>query len=75
MQSRYHVPVMTHGPAQVVMSTDNLFHRCRHKSHIGHALETSPLAQLDVVGNFISDLGAIIAQAKEEHKRAARAAE
>ncbi|KAK9823584.1 hypothetical protein WJX72_003990 [[Myrmecia] bisecta] len=47
---------------QVCMSTDNLFHRCRQRSKVAHANETNPLAQLDVIGNFVSDLGTIIKQ-------------
>ncbi|KXZ49053.1 hypothetical protein GPECTOR_23g139 [Gonium pectorale] len=49
---------------QVVLSADNIFNRCRSKSSIGHPAESNPLHQLDVIGNFVSDLGAIIKQFK-----------
>lgn len=45
--------------SQVVLSTDNIFSRCRARSKIGYPAETNPLFQLDVVGNFVSDLAAI----------------
>lgn len=52
---------------QVVLSTDNLFARSRAKSHIKHQAETNPLAQLEMIGNYIADLGAIIKQYKLEN--------
>lgn len=44
---------------QVVLSADNVFNRCRQQSHVAHAPETHPLAQLDVIGQYVSDLLAI----------------
>ncbi len=46
-------------PLQVCMATDNLFQRCRQRSHTGHSNTTNPLGQLDVIGNFVSDLLAL----------------
>lgn len=43
--------------------------RCRNRSRIAHPSETNPIEQLEVVGNFISDLGAIIKQYKSEHQK------
>ncbi len=59
---------------QVVLSTDNIFNRCRARSRIGYPGESQPLHQLDVVGNFVSDLSAITRAWKQEQaKKAARA--
>ncbi|DBB07814.1 TPA: hypothetical protein ACH3X3_009224 [Trebouxia sp. C0006] len=44
---------------QVCMSTDNLFQRCRQRSKVAHGNVTNPLLQLEAIGNFVSDLGAI----------------
>lgn len=44
---------------QVCMSTDNLFQRCRQRSRVAHGNVTNPLLQLEAIGNFVSDLGAI----------------
>lgn len=41
---------------QVVLSTDNIFSRCRQKSHIAHPPVTQPLQQLEIISNFVSDL-------------------
>lgn len=41
------------------MSTDNLFQRCRQRSRVAHGNVTNPLLQLEAIGNFVSDLGAI----------------
>ncbi|KAF5841599.1 hypothetical protein DUNSADRAFT_12297 [Dunaliella salina] len=61
---------------QVVFSTDNIFNRCHSRSKIGYPAESNPLQQLDVVGNFVSDLGAIIRSHKiEAAKRTNRAEE
>ncbi len=60
---------------QVVMSADNIFGRCAARSRIGHAPETSPLAQLEVIGNFVSDLGVIIRQQRDEARRKAAKAD
>lgn len=51
---------------QVIMSTDNLFQRCREKSCIGHPPESNPLHQMTVIGNLVSDLGCIIKQYRQE---------
>ncbi|KAF8059972.1 FAP73 [Scenedesmus sp. PABB004] len=48
---------LEHG--QVVLAADNVFNRCRQRSHIAHPPETHPLQQLDTIGNFVSDLQAI----------------
>ncbi|KAG2435900.1 hypothetical protein HXX76_007095 [Chlamydomonas incerta] len=56
---------------QVVLSADNIFNRCRAKSSIGHPAESNPLHQLDVIGNFVSDLGSIIKQFKQEQAKRA----
>lgn len=44
---------------QVVLSTDNIFSRCRQKSHIAHPAETHPLQQLDIIAAYVSDLMAL----------------
>ena len=41
------------------MSTDNLFQRCLQRSKVAHGNVTNPLLQLEAIGNFVSDLGAI----------------
>eukprot|EP00775_Hariotina_reticulata_P008951 gene8951-9127_t len=41
---------------QVVLAADNVFNRCRQKSYNAHALENNPLQQLEIIGNYISDL-------------------
>ncbi|PNH07304.1 Coiled-coil domain-containing protein 42 [Tetrabaena socialis] len=58
---------------QVVLSADNIFNRCRGKSSIGHPAESNPLHQLDVIGNFVSDLGAIIKHYKVSGLRSSTA--
>jgi hypothetical protein len=60
---------------QVVLSTDNIFNRCRGRSKIGYPAESNPLQQLDVVGNFVSDLGAIVRMYRIEQQRKAAKAE
>jgi hypothetical protein len=62
-------------PSQVVLSTDNIFNRCRGRSKIGYPAESNPLQQLDVVGNFVSDLGAIVRTFRIEQQRKAAKAE
>lgn len=57
---------------QVVLSTDNVFNRCRSRSKIGHPAESNPLHQLEVVGNYVSDLGAIIRAHREQARKAAK---
>lgn len=49
---------------QVVLSTDNVFNRCRGRSKIAYPPESNPLQQLDVIGNYVSDLAAIVKQAR-----------
>ena len=44
---------------QVCMSTDNLFQRCRQRSKVAHGNVINPMLQLEAIGNFVSDLGAI----------------
>ncbi len=59
---------------QVILSTDNIFNRCRSRSKIGYPPESHPLHQLDVIGNFVSDLAAITRQHKQEQgKKTAKA--
>mmetsp|Transcript_14208 Transcript_14208/g.36465 ORF Transcript_14208/g.36465 Transcript_14208/m.36465 type:complete len:311 (+) Transcript_14208:219-1151(+) len=53
---------------QVCMATTNLFNRCRELSKIAHANLNSPVEQLEVVGNYVADLGAIIKYYKSSHK-------
>ena len=45
------------------------------RSKIGYPAESNPLQQLDVVGNFVSDLGAIIRSHKVEAARRTNRAE
>ena len=45
---------------QVTMATDNLFLRCRERSNINHPPYTNTLDQLNVIGDYILDLGAIV---------------
>jgi hypothetical protein len=44
---------------QVMLSTDNIFSRCRQKSHIAHPPVSQPLQQLDIIANFVVDLMAL----------------
>lgn len=53
------IPIMTFVGMQVCMSTDNLFQRCRQRSKVAHGNVSNPLLQLEAIGNFVSDLGAI----------------
>jgi hypothetical protein len=53
------------------MSTDNLYNRCRQRSHIGHQPEDNPLKQLESIGNYVSDLMVVC---KQQNKGAAVAA-
>eukprot|EP00250_Pteridium_aquilinum_P007152 c16934_g1_i1 orf=441-785(+) len=45
---------------QVCMAAENLFSRVCHRSTINHPDHTSPLKQLDVVGDYITDINQII---------------
>ncbi|KAK9833172.1 hypothetical protein WJX74_009370 [Apatococcus lobatus] len=60
---------LTYG--QVCMSTDNLFSRCRQKSSVARSDEKNALRQLDIIGNFISDLEAMKDLHHPGHKVAA----
>ena len=53
------IPVTRFVCMQVCMSTDNLFQRCRQRSKVAHGNVSNPLLQLEAIGNFVSDLGAI----------------
>jgi hypothetical protein len=59
---------------QVVLSTDNLFARCKQRSHIAHRPETNPLHQLDIIGNFIGDMAAIVKQHRAAPSQSSAAA-
>eukprot|EP00959_Pyramimonas_sp_CCMP1952_P353324 7402434-Pyramimonas_sp.AAC.1 len=48
---------LEHG--QVCMASVNLFHRCTTRSKVNHPPYTNPVDQLGVLGDWISDLGAI----------------
>lgn len=45
---------------QVCMATNNVFNRCKELSKIAHPNLTNPMDQLEVVGNYVADLGHII---------------
>ncbi|MCO5578975.1 hypothetical protein L7F22_032826 [Adiantum nelumboides] len=45
---------------QVCMAAENLFSRVCHRSTINHPEHISPLKQLDVVGDYITDINQII---------------
>lgn len=55
---------LEHG--QVVMSSDNIFQRCRARSNVNHVAHTNPLDQLTVIGEFMADLGGIVRMWKLE---------
>lgn len=60
----------------MVLSTDNIFNRSRGRSKIAYPPESNPLQQLDVIGNYVSDLAAIVKQWRtEQAKRAAAKAD
>ena len=48
----------------MVTAIDNIFARCLKQSHIAHHAEAHPTKQLDVCANFVTDLGAILKQAR-----------
>ena len=54
---------------QVVMSTENLFNRVRLDSKISYADEVNPLYQLEVIGNFVSDLGSTLKAHNQQIRR------
>ena len=45
---------------QVCMATDNLFQRCTVRSTIKHPVHTNPITQLNVIGEYMSDLSSIV---------------
>jgi predicted nuclease with TOPRIM domain len=47
---------------QIVMVADNLFSQCKLRSHIAHATMAGTMQQLEVIGNFVSDLAAVCQQ-------------
>lgn len=47
---------------QVYMAADNLFHRCITRSKVNHPSYTEPVDQLGVIGDWVSDLSAIVKQ-------------
>ncbi|EFJ12624.1 hypothetical protein SELMODRAFT_425324 [Selaginella moellendorffii] len=49
---------------QACMAAENLFGRVCHNSRINHVPQSSPLRQLDVVGDYVSDTNAIIKAVK-----------
>ena len=49
---------LQHG--QICMATDNIFQRCAIRSKISHPKYTKPLDQLNVIGDFMGDLSAIV---------------
>eukprot|EP00241_Pyramimonas_parkeae_P007189 CAMPEP_0114260016 /NCGR_PEP_ID=MMETSP0058-20121206/20221_1 /TAXON_ID=36894 /ORGANISM="Pyramimonas parkeae, CCMP726" /LENGTH=304 /DNA_ID=CAMNT_0001375141 /DNA_START=316 /DNA_END=1230 /DNA_ORIENTATION=+ len=51
---------LEHG--QVCMAADNLFHRCITRSKVNHLPHTNPADQLSVIGDWVSDLAAIVRQ-------------
>ena len=42
--------------AQVCLAIDSLFQRCIQRSKVAHSSRASILMQLDVIGNFVSDI-------------------
>ena len=57
---------LQHG--QVTMAMENLFLRCRESSKVNHPQYTSPMEQLNVIGDFMTDLAAIVKQGRAEKK-------
>lgn len=47
---------------QVCMATENLFARCIQRSKVNHPPFTSPVEQLSVIGDFMTDLAFTIKQ-------------
>ena len=45
---------------QVCMSVENVYQRCVAHSRVARIAQSEPLPQLDVVGSFVSDLGAAV---------------
>ena len=46
------------------MSTENIYQRCVAHSKVARMAQSEPLLQLEVIGNFLSDLEAAIKDAK-----------
>jgi hypothetical protein len=59
---------MGHVHWQVGMVIENLFQRCCQCSKIAHAHQQDHLAQLVVIGNFVSDLGGVVKDLKLQAK-------
>ena len=51
------------------MASNNVFYRCKELSRIAHANLTNPMEQLEVVGNYVADLGYIIKNVQPETAR------
>lgn len=51
---------------QIVLAADNLFSQCQQHSHIAHAPQADTMQQLEVIGNYISDLAAACTP-KQQH--------
>ena len=56
---------MEHG--RVCIATDNLFVRCRSRSAVKYAADENPLEQLRVIGEYMSDLDAVVKQRGKEN--------
>lgn len=59
---------LEHG--QVTMAADNLFHRCITRSKVNHQPHTEAVDQLHVIGDWVSDLAAIVKQWQKTGKAA-----
>ena len=55
------------------MSTENLFHRVRMNSKISFPDEVNPLYQLEVIGNFVSDLSCTLKAYSQQMRRSSNA--
>lgn len=49
------------------MSTENLYNRVKANSKISHAAATSPLAQLESIGSFVSDCAYMLRTWKKQN--------
>ena len=54
------------------MASNNVFYRCKELSRIAHANLTNPMEQLEVVGNYVADLGYIIKMYNQKQLGASR---
>ena len=59
---------------QVCMATENLFQRCRQHSKVAHGSVSNPLAQLTIIGHFVSDLVAILKDHRQQQRATAQTA-